>query len=88
MVKYTDAFIPAIIGVSSKSKIKFLNPSFGMELKKHALYCLIKAIDLPTHLLTKYNKQVTNNLKLLRDDKKRIIRRFATKCINDWSALP
>ncbi|CDW84913.1 dna repair transcription [Stylonychia lemnae] len=78
-MKYVDSFIPFII--------ESLNHDQSLQLKIESLHTLTELSQFPKNIIAKFKESVSKQSSKLLDDKKRIVRKFARNCINEWQSI-
>ena len=74
---YLKTFIPALLTQLTENK--------NIDVKVEAIHTLTQICDkYPAPELQKYMGKVNEALHALIDDKKRVVRKFARNCLNDW----
>jgi hypothetical protein len=76
--KYLDMFIPALLSSFQGDSI---------EVYVEGIHTLTEISTYPNITIGKYCKDIVKRLKMLLDHKKRVVRKFARTCINDWENL-
>jgi hypothetical protein len=72
------SFIPSLINSLSSSSV---------ETKIETIHTLSKIATFPNTEVGRYSEDIIRKLKPLLEDKKRVVRKFARNCINEWASL-
>jgi len=59
----------------------------SLHLKIESLHTISKLAAYPNTVVGKYSARIMKTLKPLLDDKKRLVRKFARNCINEWECM-
>ena len=76
---YVTSLIPRLLSLAKAPE--------SMNLRIQAISCLQILSGLSVHYVYPYQKNVISSLKNCLDDKKRLVRREAYKCRNQWYLL-
>ena len=78
-MNYVDSFIPYII--------ESLQQDQSLQLKIESLHTLTELSTFPRNVIGKFKENVCKSASKMLDDKKRVVRKFARNCINEWNTF-